>query len=190
MKRTLIINLSLIVLLLGACAKSNPTITPSESPAPQPNVNNETKSTLDERTKNALLDALADERRAQAFYGAVIKKFGDVRPFSNIIQAEQKHEAHLLPLFQKYGVTVPKNEEANKEIKVPESIIDACKQGVEAEKMNLEMYNRFLGFVKEQDIREAFTWLRDASQNNHLPAFERCTQGGGEPRGKGRYGRT
>jgi hypothetical protein len=177
--------LSLALLLFGVYAASNTNIN-----TPQKSASSEVKTTIDEKTKNALLDALADERRAQAFYSAVIKKFGDVRPFSNIVKAEQKHEAHLLPLFQKYGVSVPKNEEASKEIKVPESIIDACKEGIKAEKKNLEMYNAFFAFVKEQDIRDVFTWLRDASQNNHLPAFERCSQGmGGGQGGRGRHGR-
>ncbi|WP_257556844.1 hypothetical protein [Sphingobium sp. CFD-2] len=34
---------------------------------------------------NILLDALEDERKAEATYAAVIEKFGPVRPFSNII---------------------------------------------------------------------------------------------------------
>lgn len=191
MKASYFLIVSVILLLLGSsCSTSNPSANTTQTPAPQQNANSETKTTLDEKTKNALLDALADERRAQAFYGAVIKKFGDVRPFSNIVEAEQKHEAHLLPLFQKYGVSVPKNEETGKQINVPENITDACKEGVAAEKKNLEMYDGFLSFVKEQDIRDAFTWLRDASRDNHLPAFERCSQGyGGGQRGKGKYGR-
>lgn len=40
---------------------------------------------LDGKTKEALVAALNDERRAQATYGAVLKKFGTVRPFVNII---------------------------------------------------------------------------------------------------------
>lgn len=179
--------LSLILVLFGACTTSKSTVNVSQAPSPQQNANSGNKLTIDEKTKSALLESLADERRAQSFYNAIIKKFGEVSPFINIVQAEKKHEEHLIPLFQKYGVAIPPNDEEGKEIKVPESIADACKQGAEAEKINLEMYNRLLIFVKEQDIRDVFTWLRDASQNNHLPAFERCKQGGGRGR---RYGRS
>ena len=34
-----------------------------------------------------LLEALDDERKAEATYAAVIEKFGEVRPFINIIDA-------------------------------------------------------------------------------------------------------
>lgn len=134
---------------------------------------------LDDKTGRALLDTLADERRAQAFYGAVIDKFGSIRPFSNIIEAEKTHESMLLPLFEKYGLKVPENEFKKETQKVPATIAEACRQGIEDEKANRDMYEKFLAVVKETDIRDVFTYLRDASQNNHLPAFERCAQGGG-----------
>lgn len=36
---------------------------------------------LDAASAEALKTALADEHHAEAFYDAVLKKFGDVRPF-------------------------------------------------------------------------------------------------------------
>jgi len=45
-----------------------------------------------------------------------------------------------------------------------------------AEQENREMYDRFLAFIEEPDIRMVLERLRDASQQNHLPAFERCQQ--------------
>jgi rubrerythrin len=140
---------------------------------------------LDERTRNALLDALADERRAQASYEAVVEKFGEVRPFINIVNAERRHESFLLPLFEKYSMKVPENEYTNDKAQVSGTLGEACQSGVAGEKANIEMYDKFLEFVKETDIRQTFTYLRDASKDNHLPAFERCGgQGGGKGRGK------
>lgn len=133
---------------------------------------------LDDKTREALLAALSDERRAQAVYEAVVEKFGDVRPFSNIVNAEKRHESFLLPLFEKYGVEVPKNEFGKDEVQVPATVAEACQNAVGGEKANIAMYERFLEFVKETDIRDIFTYLRDASKNNHLPAFERCGGGG------------
>ena len=63
---------------------------------------------LDERTVNALISALEDERRAEATYEAVLKKYAGARPFANIIEAERRHQSALLQLFAKYGVAVPK----------------------------------------------------------------------------------
>lgn len=144
------------------------------------------KLQIDEKTRQALFDALADERRAQATYEAVLTKFGDVRPISNIVNAEKRHESFLLPLFEKYGVNAPENEFSKEKPAAPETLIEACKQGIEGEKANIAMYDRFLEFVKEDDIREVFKYLQEASKNNHLPAFERCTENKREGNARGR----
>ena len=39
---------------------------------------------LDEKTQQALLDALNDEYKALATYQKVIEQFGEIRPFTNI----------------------------------------------------------------------------------------------------------
>ncbi len=142
-------------------------------------------SKLDDRTRMALLAALADERRSEAEYEAVIAKFGDVRPFSNIVNAEKRHETFLLPLFEKYTTEVPKNEFGKGKTPTPATIAEACQNGVTGEKVNIALYKGFLEFVKEPDVRQVFEYLRDASQNNHLPAFERCGQGRGKGSGRG-----
>lgn len=143
-------------------------------------------SKVDDKTKQALIDSLTDERKAEATYQAIINKFGQVRPFINIIEAEKRHQSILMPLFEKYGVEVPKNEFDAAKISVPESLIDSCKAGIQAEKDNAAMYDKFFGFVKESDIKEVFTYLRDASIQNHLPAFTRCAEGRGMGNGQGR----
>ena len=73
-----------------------------------------TAQTLEAKTKDALVAALDDERKAQAIYGAVMAKFGQVRPFVNIIRAERNHEAQLLGLFKTYQLTVPENQYTKK----------------------------------------------------------------------------
>ena len=146
---------------------------------------------LDTRVRDALLAALDDERRAQALYHAVLERFGEVRPFINIVQAEQRHESMVAALMKKYGVPVPSNPYLEKQFPIPNLLTECCLQGVEAEKANIAMYNRFLAFVQQRDIRQAFTYLRDASLYHHLPAFERCAAG--QPctgfGGPGRWGR-
>ena len=133
---------------------------------------------LDAQTQQALIDAINDEYKAKATYQKVLEKFGDVRPFSNIIKAEEHHIEELLPLFEKYGVPVPEDTWYDK---VPEfaTLDEALKAGVEAEIENAKMYDEFFKFVKEQDIIDVFTVLRDASQDKHLPAFQRALEGGG-----------
>lgn len=137
------------------------------------NANTVTNPTLDDRTKQAMVEAINDEYNARAFYTVVIEKFGEVRPFSNIVQSEDRHVQLWNSLFNKYSVTIPEDTFAGK-VQAPETWQAACKMGVEAEIANVKMYDNFLTFVKQPDLRAAFTQLRYVSQNNHLRAFQRC----------------
>ena len=151
----------------------------SATPPAKPDVPN---VTAPENLKQALLEALADERRAHATYKAVIDKFGNPRPFSNIVKAEARHESFLLELFVKYGFEVPENQFSGKSIAVSATVTENCAMAVEGEKANIAMYDRLLTSVSESDVKDTFIYLRNASKDNHLPAFERCSQGGRGPR--------
>jgi hypothetical protein len=114
--------------------------------------------------------ALQDEYMAQAEYQAIIEEFGDVRPFTNIVNAEQNHIDLLLPLFAEYGINVPVNESAASVV-VPDSITSALSTGVDAENANIAMYQAFLAQDNLPDnVRQAFEYLQNASQS-HLQAF-------------------
>ncbi|MEA5513618.1 DUF2202 domain-containing protein [Nodularia sp. UHCC 0506] len=128
---------------------------------------------LNTETQQAMIDAINDEYYARAFYTAVINKFGEVRPFSNIVHAENRHVSLWNSLFSKYGVPIPADTYTGN-IQTPDTLQAACQVGVESEIANVQMYDRFLEFVQETDLRAAFTQLRHVSQNNHLPAFQRC----------------
>ncbi len=148
---------------------------------------------LGSQTEEALLRALDDERHAQAVYQAVMDRHGEIRPFSNVIHAERRHESFLLDLFKEYEITIPRDPWPARALEAPETRRESCVQAVEAEKANVEMYDELLELVAEPDIREIFTRLRDASEQRHLPAFERCSEsnpgrGHGRDRGRGRGG--
>ena len=117
--------------------------------------------------------AINDEYKARATYRKVIEKFGEVKPFSNIIISEGTHISELEKLYNKYGLGIPADEWYDE---VPEfdSVEDACQAGVDAEVENADLYDELFSKVDNQDITAVFTSLRDASRNNHLPAFERC----------------
>ena len=152
----------------------------SATPPAKPDVLSVTAS---ENLKQALLEALADERRARATYKAVIEKFDNPRPFSNIEKAEARHESFLLELFAKYGFDVPENQFSGKTIDMSSTVTENCARAIEGEKANIAMYDRLLMTVSEADVKDTFIYLRSASKDNHLPAFERCSQGGrGRPR--------
>ena len=133
-----------------------------------------TQAKLPEPSRKALLEALEDERRAQARYQAVIAKFGEVHPFSQIVRAEARHQDELLSLFRSYGVPVPLNTWRDHPPAAPDTLAEACAEGVKGEEVNIAMYDRLLGVVKEADLRAVFLRLQAASRDHHLPAFRAC----------------
>jgi rubrerythrin len=139
--------------------------------------------TLTPDAEAALGSALQDERHAEAFYAAALAKFGDARPFSNIIEAERQHEAMLIGLYETYGVAVPENGYTTGALEAPlapEALHEACKIGVEAEIANRDLYDATLlpAVAAYPDITRVMQRLRNASEENHLPAFQRCLNRG------------
>jgi hypothetical protein len=132
-------------------------------------------STLDDDERQALCDTLDDEYKAHATYEQVIRDFGPVRPFVNIVEAEARHASALLSLFEKYGITPPENRWLGK---VPRfsSVHEACVASIQGEIENVALYDRVLKSTQRPDILSVYQALRSASQDRHLPAFQRCAQ--------------
>ena len=157
-----------------------------------------------ERTaaETALTEALAGpdgEYAARAEYEAILKKFGDVLPYSAIIHAEERHIAALKSQFEKRGWTVPEDVYAGR-IEAPTTLKSAAEEGLKAEERNVTLYDRLLPQVQDQpDITRVFTRLQWASRERHLPAFKlaaaadgqlqagqsACGGGGRQGRGRG-----
>lgn len=138
---------------------------------------------------NALNEALDDEYHAFAAYNQVIADFGEVPPFVNIRDAEARHIEALLALYKHYGLPIPQDTWPGK-VERYASLQDACKAGVAAEIANTEVYERLLKATHRVGILTVFRNLRDASQQRHLPAFQRCAQSiRAEPFDDGRQGR-
>jgi len=136
-----------------------------------------------------LTEAIDDEYKAQAIYRLVIRQFGDIAPFTNIVEAEGRHIEALLTLFKKYDIPVPKDEWTAK-AEVPGTILEACETGVSAEIENAAMYDKLLdAAVDYPDVQAVLKNLQRASQENHLPAFQRCVERGGTPGGGQGMGR-
>jgi hypothetical protein len=122
--------------------------------------------------EDMLTAALLDEYLAQATYEQIINTYGDVKPFTKIVLAEQQHINLLLPLFETYGITVPENQAAD-QVVLPDSIASALATGVEAEKANIAMYEAFLAQDNlNDDVRSVFELLKTASEH-HLAAFSK-----------------
>lgn len=144
---------------------------------------------------NALHEALDDEYQAWSIYDQVIRDFGDVRPFINIRDAEARHIEALSRLFFRYGVPMPENPWFSK-VERYDSVQAACEASVAAEIANGDLYDRLFKTELRPAIVSVLRNLQEASLERHLPAFQRCAQGGtgqgrgqGAGRGQGRRGR-
>jgi hypothetical protein len=134
----------------------------------------ETSNSLTEDEIEALKITLEDEYKAEMIYLRVMEDYGEIKPFSNIIKAEQKHSSRLIELFLQYNLEIPVNTWYDK-VPTFTSISEACEAGVQAEIDNVALYDNLFEKVNNQDIIRVFTSLRDASKYNHLPAFKRCS---------------
>lgn len=117
-----------------------------------------------------LIYAMQDETVARAEYEAILTAYGSVRPFTNIIRAEESHIAALQPLFEAYGIAIPADESASLVAAVP-SLTEAYQTGVNAEVNNIAMYETFLDQELPDNVRVVFESLMHASEN-HLRAFQ------------------
>jgi len=134
-----------------------------------------------------LRDALDDERKAEATYAAVIKKFGPIRPFINIINAERRHSQAIVDQLDRLGMEIPENRWEQQAV-APSSLKAACEQAVQAEIDNIELYDRLIPQIWDSVVREVLQNLQDASRDNHLPAFKRCAAREGGERGGNQVG--
>jgi len=124
-----------------------------------------------------LLDALDDEYKSWSTYSWVLRDFGDIRPFSNIVQAEQRHVDALLELCAHYDVTPPPNR-WHSDVPRYVSVREACERAIEGEIANAALYDRVLQSTGRADIVRVYRALQSASTDRHLPAFRRCAARG------------
>jgi rubrerythrin len=127
---------------------------------------------LSAKEKTALRKAILDEYAAEQFYSRVLDKFGSVRMFENIRNAETRHAAALAALFDAYGINPPNRKKADVP-EVPDNWQDVMKFAVQVERDNIAMYDDLMPNIDHDDIRAVFERLQYVSENRHLAALER-----------------
>jgi rubrerythrin len=127
--------------------------------------------------KEALDRAIDDERRAIAFYTAVIAKHGERPPFSNIISAERRHEAALIEQHRRLGLEVPRDRWAEHKFEVEKTFAELCDASVVAAVRNGRIYDELIAACEDPVVRQVFEQLRRASLERHLRTFRRHGSG-------------
>lgn len=120
-----------------------------------------------------MIEGWLDEQHAYAAYESIMTQFGEIAPFTSIQQAEVQHAAAWEFLFDRYGIPVP--EVPDFDVPTFASVAEACALGAEAEIANFALYDEMLAaFEPYPDIYQVALALRNASEFNHLPAFQTC----------------
>lgn len=122
----------------------------------------------------AMNEAIQDEYRAFFTYGGVVEDLEPDFPFGPIRDAEESHYTALANLFTKRSLPVPTSTWSLTNVPHYTTLASACAAGVAGETANIAMYDQLLTLTLPADIERVFENLRAASQENHLPAFQRC----------------
>ncbi len=130
-------------------------------------------TTTTESVQTMLLNALHEERLAVATYQAVIDKFGEVEPFTNILKAEEQHIAAVENLLKVNNIDIPEN---NVTAEAPETLEEAYAKAIEVEKEDIALYEKMLPDISDTMIKTVFTRLTNASEW-HLKTFEAYSKG-------------
>jgi len=140
------------------------------------------KGELSKAEIEGLLLALNDEYLAWATYDRINGDFNSPRPFQNIQKAEGRHIEELGVLFKNYGIEMPPNKWKG-DAPAFKSIAEACEAGIKGEIANRDLYTKLFNSTEREDIITVYKALQSASEENHLPAFERCVgrSRGGRP---------
>lgn len=115
--------------------------------------------------------AIENEYLEKAKYEEIIKKFGDKRPFTDILKAKNINISLLKTTFPKYKIPIPKDR-SREFVKMPSTIEESFEIAIREEIENMAMYNSFI--IKkgvQQELIMIFVRLRDASRA-HLQALE------------------
>lgn len=171
--RFLLVLAAAAAVAVGAVACGDDDDDSSATPVPSATTSGGSATQPADALKAALIEAINEEYKAHATYQAVIDKFGSVAPFSNIVSSEQSHIDAWKTLLTKYQIAIPEDPFLGK-VTAPASVKDACATGVAAEKEDVALYDRLMKTVTQSDVLTVMQQQRDVSQNNHLPAFERC----------------
>lgn len=134
-----------------------------------------TTATLPDDIVALMIDGWEDENIAWSVYEGVMTSFGEIAPFSNIQLAEAQHIASWEFLFDRYGIVTPVFEAPA--LPTFTTLAEACQAGANAEIANFALYDTMLeAFIPYPDLYQVALALRNASEFNHLPAFQSCSQ--------------
>nr|WP_120492534.1 DUF2202 domain-containing protein [Corynebacterium lactis] len=147
-----------------------------------------TTATADQQVAQDLEFTLQEERMARDLYQALGDKWG-TRPFTNIVNAEQRHMDLVVAQLERLGLPTTSKDGtagqfANAEIQKlydgwlsrgMTSQAEALSVGAELERRDIDDLEKIIQATSDQELKDMYGYLLQGSRN-HLRAFE---NGGG-----------
>jgi hypothetical protein len=167
-----------VAVLVGGsgCGGSGSVTTPSDTSVTTTAAGAQGGATaLSPETVAALDRTLQDEYHAESTYLGVLGDFGDVRPFANVVYAEQRHSESLARLYENHGLVAPRSVWTLDNVPHFASLTEACAAAAAAERDNVALYDTYLALDLPRDVANVFGNNRAASLERHLPAFQACS---------------
>ena len=138
------------------------------------------QATFPAEVQGVVLEALMGREGEYAAYGTyavILEEYGERNPFENIMKSERRHIESLEQIPDRYDVPHPLENPYLGLIEGPGNPAEAAQAVADVEIANVALYERQLEEVAEHpDILEVFLNLQAASQQHHLPAFQRAVE--------------
>ncbi len=125
--------------------------------------------------KVALASVIENEYELRATYQKVLDKFGDERPFINVIGSKEHNINMLTELMLKHGTKPPADDWINR-VNEYDSIEDACKAAVQFEADSSMLYQSVFASTSKDNVLEILLHIEKIIMMNNIPTFERCQQ--------------
>ena len=122
----------------------------------------------------AMAEALQAEYQAYFTYSGVVEDFEPDFPFSVIRDAEESHYTAILNLYDRRGLQAPQSQWDLGNVPRYATLAAACDAALAEEFEMIAMYDRLLGLALPEDVARVFGNLLRASEERHVPAFQRC----------------
>lgn len=122
--------------------------------------------------ESALGATLQREQHALATYQNVIARLGAIRPFANIIPAEQQHVATLKAFLAECTVALLTGTVTG--ATAPATTSQACALGLSTEQSLVSLYDQQLpNMTSYPDVHQAFGSFKTVSAESHLTPLQR-----------------
>lgn len=129
---------------------------------------------VDATLEKILVQVMEEESMTKGVYTAMVEKFGDQKPYSNLVRASERQVSKLEDILEQYDISWENKD--NSSVLVPATLEEGYQTSLEAAKSRVALYDKFLKEDITEDIESSLTRLKAVAQRQ-VEAFERTING-------------